>query len=70
VKETKDTYTESSLVGETFELSIPWDLLKSTPQQKEWKSFITVEAKGSKLQVPVSANPDTKDKWLIMVVSE
>lgn len=59
----------SSLIGETFELSIPWNLLKSNPQQKEWKSFMTVEAKGSKLQVPVSANPDTKDKWLKMVVS-
>lgn len=61
---------ESSLIGETYEMSIPWNLLKSTPQQKEWKSFMTVEAKGSKLQVPVSADPVSKDKWMKMVISQ
>lgn len=55
------------LTGETFELKIPWDLLKSKVSDENQKALITVSARGSKIQVPLSANPLSDEHWLEMV---
>jgi hypothetical protein len=57
------------LIGETFEMAIPWELLRSTASNNVWKALITIEAKGSKLQVPLSANPASNDNWLKMITT-
>ena len=62
--------TMESLIGECFEMSIPWDLLHSDPSVTRWKSLVSVESKGSKLQVPLSATLNSKENWLNMRIQE
>ena len=59
-----DIATVSSLIGETFELMIPWDQLTSKPSKENAKVLITLTSKGSILQVPLAGKSSTKDTWL------
>lgn len=58
-----------SLIGDTYELCIPWDLLNTSIENEEWKALWTISAKGSKLQFPLSAKPDSQNRWLKMYPS-
>lgn len=58
-----------NLVGETFELIIPWELLESKASDKTAKTLITIQSHDSKLQVPLSAKSTTQENWLNMKVS-
>jgi len=53
-----------SLIGETFEIKIPWRLLKSKPSQASGKVLTTLSSRDSKLQVPFTAEPVTPASWL------
>ena len=54
------------LTGETFEMTIPWKILKSKATDRTSRALITLESKGSKLQVPLSALTKSKESWLTM----
>ncbi len=58
-----------NLVGETFELIIPWGLLSSKASDKTAKTLITIQSNDSKLQVPLSAKPTGKANWQNMIIS-
>jgi hypothetical protein len=62
--------TMEGLIGECFEMAIPWDLLHSSSADGEWKSLVSVESKGSKLQVPLSATLNSRENWLKMTLQE
>lgn len=60
--------TVQNLVGETFELSIPWEILKSKPEKLKNKAMIMLESKDSKIQLPLSASTDSDKNWLNMII--
>ncbi len=59
-----DISTVPNLVGETFELLIPWEFLESEPTDKNAKVLINLSSKGSKIQVPLAGNSSIKESWL------
>jgi hypothetical protein len=65
-----ETKTVDNLIGETFEIMIPWNILNIKPSEEIFKVLITVSAKGSKLQVPLKANSQSKENWLNMTMSK
>ncbi|WP_146531514.1 hypothetical protein [Novipirellula artificiosorum] len=58
--------TISSLVGETFELQIPGEQMSGKPSDHTCKVLLTLESKGTTIQVPLSAEPDSEGNWLEM----
>lgn len=60
--------TVSSLVGETYEVLIPWDQLKSKASDKNSRAMISLESKGWKILEPLSASPKSKETWLDMIL--
>ncbi|MGB3149815.1 MAG: hypothetical protein WBB27_04060, partial [Maribacter sp.] len=52
--------------GETFEMTVPWKLLKSKPKNNSIKALISLESKGSKIQVPFEGDPEKIESWLQM----
>lgn len=62
--------TVNSLVGETFELLIPWGLLNSKPIDEPLKTMISIESKGTKLQMPISTSAESQTDWLLMRMSK
>jgi hypothetical protein len=56
--------TVPDLVGETFELLIPWGLISSKPNVENANVLINLSSKGSKLQVPLTGDPSVKKTWL------
>lgn len=53
-----------NLIGNTFELKIPWELLRSTPSQNHNAASLTLTARGSKIQVPANASSANSDTWM------
>ncbi len=56
--------TVPNLIGETFELMIPWEYLKSKPNKTVSKVLINLSSKDSKLQVPLSGHVSLKTTWM------
>lgn len=55
-----------NLNGETFELKIPWEMLKSKRSDEKVKALISIQSKDTKIQTPFSASPTNRDTWLDM----
>lgn len=62
--------TKETLIGETFELKIPWELLKTKPTDVKGKAFFTLENKDNKIQVPLSADRMNKANWLSLEIKD
>ena len=58
--------TVPNLVGETFELKIPWKYLTSKPDESMIKMITNLSSKGSKIQVPLSGDSSRQSTWLKM----
>ena len=56
--------TVSNLIGETFELMIPWKYLSSKQNKNKSKVMINLKSKGSKLQRPLVGDKAVKVNWL------
>ncbi|SEQ77384.1 Glycosyl hydrolases family 2, sugar binding domain [Hyunsoonleella jejuensis] len=59
-----DITTVTRLVGETFELKIPWEQLNSKPNKKKLKVMLNLSSKGTILQLPITGNKVNKASWL------
>jgi hypothetical protein len=59
-----DITTLYNLVGETYELTIPWGQLTSRQSKEKSKVMIHLGSKGTKLQVPLTADKGLKDTWM------
>lgn len=57
-------HTWDKMIGETFELEIPWKLLKIKPTDTKGKAMFTLENKTNKIQMPLKAATDSKENWL------
>jgi hypothetical protein len=57
-----------NLMGATFELEIPWELLQSNFSDKQPKAFITLKSRDSKIQVPLAADNLSQENWLPMKI--
>ncbi|WP_445737153.1 glycoside hydrolase family 2 protein [Mariniflexile sp.] len=57
-----------NLIGDTFELKIPWELLQSKSSDKQPKAFISLKSRNSKIQVPLEADELSQAKWLPMQI--
>jgi hypothetical protein len=55
-----------NLIGATFELKIPWELLQSSYSDKQPKASISLKSRNSKIQVPLEADELSHTKWLPM----
>ena len=53
-----------NLIGETFELMIPWEYLTSKPDEGGAKVLINLSSKGSRIQVPLAGDTLSKATWL------
>ncbi|GAA4958225.1 glycoside hydrolase family 2 protein [Algibacter aquimarinus] len=56
--------TVPSLVGETFEVKIPWEQLNSKPNKKKLKVMLNLSSKSTTLQQPITGNKADKASWL------
>lgn len=56
--------TVPHLIGETFELMIPWKYLKSKPNKEVSKVLINLSSKDTKLQLPLSGGVKIKSTWM------
>lgn len=61
--------TVPNLIGETFELIIPWEYLSSDPGEGRAKVMINLSSKGSKIQVPLDGNSLVQSTWLKMEIN-
>ncbi len=61
--------TLNQVSGQTFEVTVPWDILKSITAQKPLQTLISLESKETKIQEPLKANPSSKNHWLDMKFS-
>ncbi len=55
-----------NLIGETFELMIPWQLLKHKSTDESVRSIVSLESKETKIQVPLAEDSSLKSNWLKM----
>lgn len=62
--------TMDALTGETFELKIPWELLKANPSNVSSKVLISLRSKDSKIQVPLNGDRNTKENWIRMNIQK
>ena len=62
--------TLPNLIGETFELTIPWTQLNTKQNKGKSKVMINLSSKGTKLQVPLAGDSGLKDTWMDFEFSE
>uniref|UniRef100_UPI00404825D8 hypothetical protein n=1 Tax=Mariniflexile sp. TaxID=1979402 RepID=UPI00404825D8 len=62
--------TVGGLTGETFEISIPWEILKNKVSDKSPKAMISISSGDSKIQVPFNASPKSNENWLQMRITK
>jgi hypothetical protein len=55
------------LVGETFELKIPWKMLRIKPTEPDVKGLFSISSRESVIQVPLSGNQDSQEHWWPMI---
>lgn len=60
--------TMDHLVGETFEMKIPWSLLQTKSNSKKGKALFSLENKISKIQLPLKADSENKDNWMQITI--
>ncbi|MBD5780040.1 hypothetical protein IEN85_11115 [Pelagicoccus sp. NFK12] len=53
-----------NLTGNTFEIKVPWDLLKTEATDKQVRALFTLFARGSKIQMPPNASAASPKTWL------
>jgi len=56
--------TVPNLIGETFELMIPWEYVKSKPNKGSSQVLIKLSSKDTKLQLPLSGDVKIKSTWM------
>ncbi|MDW5288117.1 glycoside hydrolase family 2 protein [Formosa sp. PL04] len=62
--------TWNKMKGQTFELQIPWDLLKTKPTDIKGQALITLENKENKIQMPLKGDKIDKTNWLPLEIKE
>jgi hypothetical protein len=62
--------TWDKMIGETFELKIPWELLKTKATNQKGKALFTLENKDNKIQVPLKGEINNKENWLPIEIKE
>ncbi|WP_262503077.1 glycoside hydrolase family 2 TIM barrel-domain containing protein [Polaribacter glomeratus] len=56
--------TWDKMVGNTFELKIPWKLISTKPEEKKGKALFILQNETNKIQMPLKADVNNKENWL------
>lgn len=57
------------LIGETYELMIPWELLQTKLSEKSYRGIISLTSKGWTIEVPANGNSTVESRWMKLKIS-